>query len=409
MSGPSTSGDARVHTQPSNRANASLAKGKSKAADDRRVVYKPVLENPHQIKWAPTPLNVQNSLLACLADLLPEVAEYHFDRENKARRRKSSLRAALHQAKVKGESSKTSQAQASSSRKRRRDEDVAGDPKRIKVANDETNEQTSSTLSSNRRRASPGIGVLGEPTGSTGSASTGPSTAAINSEGTESSPQAPSSTNIPIPPLLKHCVFGINEVTKRLESQIHPNALGTTTASVASSKPQLRFVIACRTDVDPPMLIDHLPALVAACNSAIPSNSEDKMFIKLATLPMGGEHTLAEMVGLRRVAVMALDVETPGLERLESLLSSITPLRASWLAPPSNISQEPKELVPTHVKQLKTSAPKDMKTHRQKRKREVGEAKEATKAAGDDGNRRKKRKVQPKDKNEPDSTNEGDS
>ncbi|EUC62503.1 Kri1 family protein, partial [Rhizoctonia solani AG-3 Rhs1AP] len=354
MSGPSTSREARVHTQPSNRANASLAKGKSKAADDRRVVYKPVLENPHQIK-APTPLNVQNSLLACLADLLPEVAEYHFDRETKARRRKSSLRAALHQAKVKGESSRSSQAQTSNSRKRRRDEDVVDDPKRTKVADAEPNDQTSLTLSSSRRRASPGINALGEPPRSTSSAGAVLSTDAINS-GTESSPPVSSLTNIPVPSLLKHCVFGINEVTKRLESQIHPNALGTTTAPVTSPKAQLRFVIACRTDVDPPILIDHLPALVAACNSAIPSNSEDRLFIKLATLPMGGEHTLAEVVGLRRVAVMALDVETPGLERLESVFSSITPMRASWLAPPSNISREPKELVPTHVKQLKTSA-----------------------------------------------------
>ncbi|CUA71678.1 hypothetical protein RSOLAG22IIIB_04724 [Rhizoctonia solani] len=398
MSGPSGSREARVHTQPSNRANASLAKGKSKAADERRVVYKPVLENPHQIK-PQTPLNVQNSLLACIADLLPEVAEYHFARETKARRRKSSLRAALHQAKVKGESSKTSQAQASNSKKRRRDEDVADDPKRTKIANDEASEQTSGLLSSSRRRASPGTSVLGESTHST-SAGAGLS-ATVNSEGAESSP---SSTDIPIPPLLKHCVFGINEVTKRLESQTRPSVLGTTTASTTASKPQLRFVIACRTDVDPPILLDHLPVLVAACNSAVPSNSEDKMFIKLATLPMGGEHTLAEVVGLRRVAVMALDVETPGLGRLESLLSAIPPLRASWLAPPSNISQEPKELVPTHVKQLKTSAPKDMKAHREKRKREVGEAKEAAVAAGADGNRRKKRKIQPQDKNKPDDT-----
>ncbi|KAH7334865.1 hypothetical protein B0J17DRAFT_92845 [Rhizoctonia solani] len=385
MSGPSSSREARVHTQPSNRANASLGKGKSKAADDRRVVYKPVLENPHQIKWPPTPLNVQNSLLACLADLLPEVAGYHFAREAKARKRKSSLRAAIHQAKVKGQSSEKSQAQASNTKKRRRDEDITDDPKRTKVDRNEANKQTSGSSPSSGRRASPGINVL------------------------ESAPQALSSTDIPIPQLLKHCVFGINEVTKRLESQIHPSALEATTTSNTIPRSQLRFVIACRTDVDPPILIEHLPALVAACNSAILSDSEDKMFIKLVTLPMGGEHTLAEVIGLRRVAVMALDIETPGLDRLESLLSSITPLRASWLAPPSNISQEPKELVPTHVKQLKTSAPKDMKAHREKRKREVGEAKEASKAAAVDGNRRKKRKIQADNTNKPSSTNNDDS
>ncbi|KAG8689743.1 hypothetical protein FRC11_000884 [Ceratobasidium sp. 423] len=408
MSGPSGSREARVHTQPSNRADASLAKGKSKAADDRRVVYKPVLENPYQIK-PPTPLNVQNSLLACLADLLPEVADYHFARETKARKQKSSLRAALHQAKSKGRSTDKPQAGASNSRKRRRDEDITDDPKRTKVDHNEPNQQTIST-SSSRRRASPGINVLGEPTHSTTSASR-PSAGTTNSEETELAPQPSSSAGIPVPPLLKHCIFGINEVTKRLESQAHPNGLkATATESNTSPKPRLRFVIACRTDVDPPTLIEHLPILVAACNSEIPSDSEDNMFVKLVTLPMGGEHTLAQVVGLRRVAVMALDVETPGLERLESLLSVITPIRASWLAPPSDISQEPKELVPTHVKQLKTSAPKDMKAHREKRKREVGEAKEAAKAEGAEGNRKRKRpKIQPDDKEKANDTAKNDS
>jgi hypothetical protein len=51
MPAPTRAREARVHNQPSNRANAALANGKSKAADDRRVVYKPVLENPCQIKW----------------------------------------------------------------------------------------------------------------------------------------------------------------------------------------------------------------------------------------------------------------------------------------------------------------------------------------------------------------------
>ncbi|KAF8740413.1 KRI1-like family, partial [Rhizoctonia solani] len=397
MSGPSSAREARIHTQPSNRANASLGKGKSKAEDDRRVVYKSVLENPYQIKWPQTPLNVQNSLLACLADLLPEVASYHIARETKARKRKSSLRAALHQTKRKEVSSEASQAQTPNSRKRRQDEDNPDNPKRTKVDHDETNNKKTSTSSSSLQ--SPGINVLSKLTYSSNSHDAGPSATAADSKADESTSHT--APTIPLPPLLNHCVFGINEVTRRLESQIHPDVLGAEIASNATSKPKLRFVVVCRTDVDPPILIEHLPVLVASCNSAIPSSSEDSMFIKLVTLPMGGEHTLAEVVGLRRVAVMALDAETPGLERLESLLSSITPLRASWLAPPSNISQEPKELIPTHVKQLKTSAPKDMKAHREKRKREVGEAKEASKTASIDGSRRKRRRLQPESRNDP--------
>lgn len=71
-------------------------------------------------------------------------------------------------------------------------------------------------------------------------------------------------------------------------------------------------------------------------------------------------------------------------------------LRATWLAPPSGTTpDEPLRIVPTHVKQLKTAAPKDMKAAREKRKRELGEAKEAAK---EDGGRRKRRKVKPSEK-----------
>ena len=115
----------------------------------------------------------------------------------------------------------------------------------------------------------------------------------------------PTNTDNPAPPILKHCTFGINQVAKRLEAQANP----ATTAEVHTTpRPGLRVVIACRADVDPPLLIAHFPILVAACNSALPAGSSDDAYVKLVTLPMGAEHSLAEITGLRRVAVMALDV-----------------------------------------------------------------------------------------------------
>ncbi|KAG8770650.1 hypothetical protein FRC12_004138 [Ceratobasidium sp. 428] len=364
--------DARVHTQPSNRANAALAKGKSKESDERRVVYKPVLENPYQVKWPATPLNVQNSILACLADLLPEVAEYHLARQAASRKRKTEAALAKRQAKVQStQTSKTLAPPSKNPKKRLRDDDNISDAKRSKLSHNSTPEETSG--------ASP----------SSAQAATGDSrTNAGHEPTTESALQTSSAlAAILIPPLLKHCTFGINEVTKRLESLTKPTLAHEVRPT---PRPRPRAVLVCRSDIDPPLLIAHLPILVATCNSSLPTDSADKEFVKLVVLPMGAEHSLAEVTGLRRVAVMALDAEAPGLERLEPLLSALPILRETWLAPPSNINQEPKALVVTHVKQLKTTAPKDMKAAKEKRKREVGEARERAK---EDEGRQKKRRL----------------
>ncbi|KAG8770617.1 hypothetical protein FRC12_004158 [Ceratobasidium sp. 428] len=371
MSVATGSREARVHNQPSNRANAALAKGKSKESDERRVAYKPVLENPYRVKWPATPLNVQNSILACLADLLPEVAEYHLARQAASRKRKTAASLAKRQAKVQStQSSKTLAPPSKNPKKRLRDDDNISDAKRSKLSHNSTPEETSG--------ASP----------SSDQAATGDSrTNAGHEPTTESVPQTSSALDaISIPSLLKHCTFGINEVTKRLESLTKPTLAHEVRPT---PRPRPRAVLVCRSDIDPPLLIAHLPILVATCNSSLPTDSADKEFVKLVVLPMGAEHSLAEVTGLRRVAVMALDAETPGLERLEPLLSALPILRETWLAPPSNTNQEPKTLVVTHVKQLKTTAPKDMKAAKEKRKREVGEARERVKEG--EGRRKKRR------------------
>ena len=72
-----------------------------------------------------------------------------------------------------------------------------------------------------------------------------------------------------------------------------------------SSHPHIRVFFVCRADIDPPILIDHLPHLVSACNSS--RKAPD--FVKLVPLPKGAEFTLAAAMGLRRVAVMAVDVK----------------------------------------------------------------------------------------------------
>lgn len=118
--------------------------------------------------------------------------------------------------------------------------------------------------------------------------------------------------SLPEPPvILSHLTFGINAVTKRLESQIQSARRSVTIssaetvgvrASSSSSRP-IKIIFVCRADVDPPILIDHLPHLAAAYNSNRPAET-----VMIVPLPKGAESTLAEAVGLRRVAVIAADV-----------------------------------------------------------------------------------------------------
>ncbi|KAJ7225356.1 hypothetical protein GGX14DRAFT_349878 [Mycena pura] len=166
------------------------------------------------------------------------------------------------------------------------------------------------------------------------------------------------------PAVLQHLSIGINEVTKRLDAQIRSlrrcNVVSLNTDPATEQPPLLapiKLIVVCRADVDPQILIDHLPHEVAAFNSAQPPEP-----IKIIPLPKGAEASLAAAAGFRRVAVIAMDIETPGLAAFTSILDSVPTLAAPWLtsiapsAPPVK-----KQLIPTHVKQLRTTAPKDMK------------------------------------------------
>jgi ribonuclease P/MRP protein subunit POP3 len=121
-----------------------------------------------------------------------------------------------------------------------------------------------------------------------------------------SSPTNGTSTLEP-PKILQHLSVGINEVTKRLESQIQQNRVTVVTTAddskLASPRPHLKFILVCRSDIDPPLLIDHLPHLVAAYNS-----TQTDEPVKLVPLPKGAESSLAQTLGLRRAAVVGIDV-----------------------------------------------------------------------------------------------------
>lgn len=112
---------------------------------------------------------------------------------------------------------------------------------------------------------------------------------------------------IKCPSILRHIVYGINAVTKRLELHSHSlrrptTVIPTPTVEIQSNRP-FKYIFVCRQDVDPAILVDHLPHLVASCNSAQASNH-----VKLVPLPKGSELVLAQALGIRRVTVLGIDV-----------------------------------------------------------------------------------------------------
>jgi ribonuclease P/MRP protein subunit POP3 len=120
------------------------------------------------------------------------------------------------------------------------------------------------------------------------------------------------------PSILPHLVLGINQVTKKLEGQAraYRQTVNATKSTTDSGTPRLppsgpiSIVFVCRADIDPPLLISHLPALIASCNSSRNTLTDPDSYppIRLVPVPKGSESLLADATGLRRVAVLALDV-----------------------------------------------------------------------------------------------------
>ncbi|KAG1761118.1 hypothetical protein EDD22DRAFT_954356 [Suillus occidentalis] len=184
-----------------------------------------------------------------------------------------------------------------------------------------------------------------------------------------------------------HMTIGINEVTRRLELQLksvrHSVTLTTTppASPILPDIPPIAAVFVCHADVNPPILLDHIPHLVAGCNS-IPSGSSTQGArppLKLIILPKGSESALAQALGLRRAAVIAVHDDAPYLPNFRDMLQSVPVISAPWLVPPVQ-PNNPKCLIPTHIKQLRTTAPKDMKSAKEQRtKARVAAKKRGTK------------------------------
>ncbi|OJT15798.1 hypothetical protein TRAPUB_3904 [Trametes pubescens] len=295
-------------------------RAKARDTTDRKIVFRSVVENPFHVKWPTVPLNAQNTILACLVDMLSVVAEHNLSRERTSRVKR-----------------KRWAAQAIDASKRVRIRAELG--------------SCSTTVDA----------PLATPEGdSSDDAVTAPVT----------------------PPILRSLAAGINEVTKRLETiaRSHRHIVNSDmdkdgeTAQGSNATSRDRLVVVCRADVDPPALVSHIPNLVASCNS----RREEGGRTWLISLPKGAEYTLAEALGLRRAAAMLIEDPESFLPAIGPMLQNITLLVAPWLA--SRPSVPSMTLVPTHIKQLRTTAPKDMRNAKEQRARGRPAAKERRRA-----------------------------
>ncbi|KAG6380900.1 hypothetical protein JVT61DRAFT_5292 [Boletus reticuloceps] len=159
-----------------------------------------------------------------------------------------------------------------------------------------------------------------------------------------------------------HLVVGINELTRALESQLRLTRKHVQNGDQLSPRPvspPIVVVFVCCADVDPIALIEHIPYLVAGCNT--PKNAAEP--IKLVPLPKGSESTISQILGVRRAAVVAFRYGSPLFGTVQDVLDAVPIVSAPWLCRTQGMSR----LVPTHIKQLRTTAPKDMKDAKEQR------------------------------------------
>ncbi|KIJ54954.1 hypothetical protein M422DRAFT_221380 [Sphaerobolus stellatus SS14] len=301
-------------------------------ATNRKVVFKSVLENPYKVSWPNVPLNVQNIILASLINLLSSATKYNNRRQEISKKRKRERH-----------------------EKKRNEKESR---KRRKTEHDE------STTKSQGEAATSVPTSKGEIKSDTEG----------DTEGDAAMEQDTITEHVELeaPPIIAHLTVGINAVTKRLESQSQSRRIKTTvTASEDTSinsdstaeRSPIKYVFVCRADVDPPLLIAHLPELIAACNVPSPSRAISPVY--LVPLPKGAERSLADTLALPRVSIIALDSSAPLLESVSSHLEGIYPPSAPWLT----IAAEKLSVshVPTHIKQLSTTAPKDFRGAKKER------------------------------------------
>ncbi|KAI0673392.1 hypothetical protein C8Q78DRAFT_1017003 [Trametes maxima] len=313
---------ARAHTNLSNRARV-------RSNAERKTTFRSVVDNPFYVQWPPTPPNVQNTILACLVDMLSGVAECHLSREQVSRRK----------------------------RKRSRSSPTVNTSAKVPRISDEDGAHEGDTTTLN---------------------GTDTTDMCHHDDGTPATAAAATSESGILPSL----TIGINEVTKHLEAlagshrhTISSNSgMNTSPIAVPADKsiPSARLVVACRADVDPPALMAHIPSLVAA------ANTRQARFMNngrtwLVSLPKGSEHILAEAMGLRRTSILLIEDTASQFVTLSPLLQNLPLLSAPWLNPVS--CDQSVAFIPTHIKQLRTTTPKDMKSAKEGRARQRAAAK----------------------------------
>lgn len=230
-------------------------------------------------------MNVQNTILATLTRVLDEcgIAQFHEEREKRSRRGK----AARHKLSKKGATTTAPLNDTASL-------------KVLRVKRKATEEQDTSTPSKKRRLETAPL-----PPAPTNTVQDTPNIIIDEVVATVGDTEPLTS-----PAALSNIVFGINEISKRLEAQIasyRQRPRDHTTTAIPPPRPPLRFVFACIQDIDPPALLEHFPLLVATCNASRARSNTDKDVL-LIPLPKNAEGALTEAVKLRRTAVIALDV-----------------------------------------------------------------------------------------------------
>lgn len=105
-------------------------------------------------------------------------------------------------------------------------------------------------------------------------------------------------------------IVGINACTRALERDIREtlagnNANNDATTTLSASRQMAQIMLICRHDVNPPTLIQHFPAMVAAAR-ATQKAARPHSLLHLVVLPTGSEPLLASVLGVGHCSVATL-------------------------------------------------------------------------------------------------------
>ncbi|KAH3674276.1 hypothetical protein WICPIJ_009619 [Wickerhamomyces pijperi] len=155
--------------------------------------------------------------------------------------------------------------------------------------------------------------------------------------------------SIPVPPFYERLTLGFNPTVSQLEAQVKAFKENKE-LSTETTKDFIKYVLICKDDTKPQILLQHFPALTYL-------SSPDHYKVKLITLPKGTINQIESIIG-KKITIIGMKENEMISKDFRDLMDTVSNVDVPWL--------RDFKFQKTRVKMLQTTMPLGKKVKAQK-------------------------------------------